>query len=90
MFVTSCACKKILQYMKAINATVNTSQPVISQEDFNAVFYKIPDLHKLHQEFLEDLRRKLDSWDNKTTIGEQFKVSVMLVLSVSYNSLNCS
>ncbi|OXU28720.1 hypothetical protein TSAR_012957 [Trichomalopsis sarcophagae] len=64
----------MIQYMKAINATVNTSQPVISQEDFNTMFYKIPDLHKLHQEFLEDLRKKLDSWDNKTTIGEQFKV----------------
>ncbi|KAJ8681300.1 hypothetical protein QAD02_017087 [Eretmocerus hayati] len=64
----------MIQYMKAINATVNTSQPVISQEDFNTIFYKIPDLHKLHQEFLDDLRKKLDTWDNKTTIGEQFKV----------------
>lgn len=60
--------------MKAINSTLNTSQPVISQEDFNTIFYKIPDLYKLHQDFLDDLRKKLDTWDNKTTIGEQFKV----------------
>ena len=65
--------------MKAINATVNTSQPVISQEDFNTIFYKIPDLHKLHQEFLDDLRRKLDTWDNKTAIGEQFKVRISVI-----------
>ncbi|CAB0036771.1 unnamed protein product [Trichogramma brassicae] len=64
----------MIQYMKAINATVNTSQPVISQDDFNTIFYKIPDLHRVHQEFLEDLRKKLDTWDNKTSIGEQFKV----------------
>ncbi|XP_023319352.1 active breakpoint cluster region-related protein isoform X1 [Trichogramma pretiosum] len=64
----------MIQYMKAINATVNTSQPVISQDEFNTIFYKIPDLHRVHQEFLEDLRKKLDTWDNKTSIGEQFKV----------------
>ncbi|XP_023247282.1 active breakpoint cluster region-related protein [Copidosoma floridanum] len=64
----------MVQYMKAINATVNTSQPVISQEDFNTIFYKIPDLHKVHLDFLSDLRKKLENWDSKTTIGEQFKV----------------
>lgn len=69
--------------MKAINATVNTSQPVISQEDFTTIFYKIPDLHKVHEEFLYDLRRKLESWDNKTTIGEQFKVRTALCNCVS-------
>lgn len=69
--------------MKAINSTVNTSQPVISQEDFNTIFYKIPDLYKLHQDFLDDLKKKLDTWDNKTTIGEQFKVCND-ILSKSY------
>lgn len=60
--------------MKAINATLKTSQPVISQDDFDTIFYKIPDLHRLHQEFLDELRKKLENWDNKTVIGEHFKV----------------
>lgn len=71
--------------MKAINSTLNTSQPVISQEDFDTIFYKIPDLYKLHQDFLTDLRKKLDTWDNKTTIGEQFKVMTFSLNLSHYN-----
>ncbi|XP_012275257.1 active breakpoint cluster region-related protein [Orussus abietinus] len=64
----------MLQYMKAIRATLTTSQPVISEEEFGTMFYKIPELHGLHQNFLDGLRRKTEKWDNKTTIGEQFKI----------------
>lgn len=63
----------MLQYMKAIRATLTTSQPVISEEEFGTMFYKIPELHDLHQSFLDQLRKKLDKWENKTSIGEQFK-----------------
>ena len=62
--------------MKAIRATLTTSQPVISEEEFGTMFYKIRELHGLHQNFLDQLRLKLDTWDNKTTIGEQFKVNL--------------
>ncbi|XP_017755359.1 PREDICTED: active breakpoint cluster region-related protein isoform X2 [Eufriesea mexicana] len=64
----------MLQYMKAIRATLTTSQPVISEDEFGTMFYKIPELHALHQTFLDGLRKKLEKWDSKTTIGEQFKV----------------
>lgn len=60
--------------MKAIRATLTTSQPVISEDEFGTMFYKIPELHGLHQTFLDGLRKKTEKWDNKTTIGEQFKV----------------
>ncbi|XP_070511543.1 active breakpoint cluster region-related protein isoform X4 [Cardiocondyla obscurior] len=64
----------MLQYMKAIRATLTTSQPVISEEEFGTMFYKIPELHALHQTFLDGLRKKTEKWDSKPTIGEQFKV----------------
>ncbi|XP_015597248.1 active breakpoint cluster region-related protein [Cephus cinctus] len=64
----------MLQYMKAIRATLTTSQPVISEEEFGTMFYKIPELHALHQNFLDGLRKKTEKWDSRTTIGEQFKV----------------
>ncbi|XP_017887321.1 active breakpoint cluster region-related protein isoform X2 [Ceratina calcarata] len=64
----------MLQYMKAIKATLTTSQPVISEDEFGTMFYKIPELHALHQTFLDGLRKKLEKWDSKTTIGEQFRV----------------
>lgn len=62
------------QYMKAIRATLTTSQPVISEEEFGTMFYKIPELHALHRDFLEGLRKKSEKWDNRTAIGEHFKV----------------
>ncbi|XP_043254602.1 active breakpoint cluster region-related protein isoform X4 [Colletes gigas] len=65
----------MLQYMKAIRATLTTSQPVISEDEFGTMFYKIPELHALHQTFLDGLRKKLEKWDTKTTIGEQFKMA---------------
>ncbi|XP_071559608.1 active breakpoint cluster region-related protein isoform X1 [Temnothorax nylanderi] len=64
----------MLQYMKAIRATLTTSQPVISEDEFGTMFYKIPELHALHQTFLDGLRKKTEKWDSKTTIGEQFKI----------------
>nr|XP_033321705.1 active breakpoint cluster region-related protein isoform X3 [Megalopta genalis] len=64
----------MLQYMKAIRATLTTSQPVISEDEFGTMFYKIPELHEQHQTFLNGLRKKLEKWDCKTAIGEQFKV----------------
>ncbi|XP_053986949.1 active breakpoint cluster region-related protein isoform X2 [Hylaeus volcanicus] len=64
----------MLQYMKAIRATLTTSQPVISEDEFGTIFYKIRELHALHQTFLDGLRKKLEKWDSKTAIGEQFKV----------------
>lgn len=64
----------MLQYMKAIRATLTTSQPVISEEEFGTMFYKIPELYSLHKNFLDELRKKLDKWEIKTTIGEQFKL----------------
>lgn len=63
--------------MKAIRATLTTSQPVISEEEFGTMFYKIPELHTLHQSFLDGLRKKAEKWDSKTTIGEQFKVVII-------------
>lgn len=63
--------------MKAIRATLTTSQPVISEEEFGTMFYKIPELHALHQTFLDGLRKKIEKWDCKTTVGEQFKVSLI-------------
>ncbi|PSN30679.1 hypothetical protein C0J52_20850 [Blattella germanica] len=46
----------MLQYMKAIKATLTTSQPVISEDEFSTMFYKIPELHALHQNFLDGLK----------------------------------
>jgi len=60
----------LLQYMKALRARLSTSKPVLSQDDFNIIFYKIPDLFELHQKFLAGIK------DNGTSVGKHFQVLV--------------
>lgn len=60
--------------MKAIQATVTTSQPIATETELNTIFYKIPELYNLHSTFLDDLRNHTGKWDNK--IGQCFKTMV--------------
>lgn len=60
--------------MKAIQATIGTSQPIVSEAELNTIFYKIPELYNLHANFLESLKRHSQKWDSK--IGESFKIMV--------------
>lgn len=62
------------QYMKAIRATLTTSQPVITDDDFQTVFFKIEELNNVHNKFLADLREKQrNNPDNDIQVGELFK-----------------
>ena len=43
------------------------------------MFYlQIPNILFLHEGFLEELKRRLESWDSKKTIGDWFLDSVSL------------
>ncbi|KAJ3661253.1 hypothetical protein Zmor_005657 [Zophobas morio] len=61
----------LIKYMKAIQATLSTSQRIATETELNTIFYKIPELYTLHSNFLEDLKSHTEKCDNK--IGECFK-----------------
>ncbi|RVE50864.1 hypothetical protein evm_004431 [Chilo suppressalis] len=61
------------KYMNAIKATLSTSQPVITEEEFNTIFYKISELHELHKSFLEGLKSAVASWEEPLSVGSHFK-----------------
>ncbi|KAL0838743.1 hypothetical protein ABMA28_016797 [Loxostege sticticalis] len=61
------------QYMNAIKATLSTSQPVITEEEFNTIFYKISELHELHKNFLEGLKAAVASYEEPLSVGSHFK-----------------
>ncbi|XP_053609189.1 active breakpoint cluster region-related protein isoform X1 [Plodia interpunctella] len=61
------------KYMNAIKATLSTSQPVITEEEFNTIFYKISELHELHKNFLEGLKAAVASWEEPLSVGIHFK-----------------
>ncbi|KAI1281969.1 Breakpoint cluster region protein [Halotydeus destructor] len=55
----------LLQYMKAIKSTIGTTHPLVSTEDLNIMFYKIPDLHSIHCSFLDGLKKLAVSDNNQ-------------------------
>lgn len=70
----------MLQYMKALKATLATSKPVLSTDEFNIIFYKIPELFAIHQTFLAGLQSK----GSKTSVGKHFEnlVRCKLVINI--------
>lgn len=49
----------LLTPMKALKASAGTSQPVLSTEQVQTVFYQVPELRDLHRHFYTSLRTKL-------------------------------
>lgn len=65
---------KMVQYMKAIRATLTTSQPVISEDDFQTMFFKIDELNNVHNKFLAELKEKQKKHpDSDIQVGDLFK-----------------
>lgn len=62
---------KMRQYMKAIKASLSQTHPVVSQEDYETMFFKIDELYAVHEEFLTELRTK-QSVDADICVGEAF------------------
>ncbi|XP_076364187.1 active breakpoint cluster region-related protein-like [Tachypleus tridentatus] len=62
------------QYMKALKSNITTSQPLLSLEDLNTIFYKIPDLHDIHFQFLEKLKGHVNNPNSQTSVCEAFKL----------------
>eukprot|EP00095_Tigriopus_kingsejongensis_P006139 maker-scaffold98_size375582-snap-gene-2.42 protein:Tk06139 transcript:maker-scaffold98_size375582-snap-gene-2.42-mRNA-1 annotation:"breakpoint cluster region protein" len=65
----------MLQYMKAMKVTLDTNQPVIPEDEFHVIFYKVPELHDLHFTFHESLKKQFERWNGSDDrIGETFKM----------------
>merc|ERR1712077_80909 len=67
----------MLQYMKAMKVTLSTDQPFIPKEDFEVIFYKVPELHELHLTFHDSLKKLVDRWDEakvSESVGHTFKM----------------
>ncbi|KAA0186753.1 hypothetical protein HAZT_HAZT009770 [Hyalella azteca] len=63
----------VLQYMKALKATLTSSQVVISPDDYSTVFYRIPELYNTHKDFLDGLKELASQHDApNSSIGSLF------------------
>ncbi|XP_061106393.1 active breakpoint cluster region-related protein isoform X1 [Conger conger] len=59
--------------MKPLKATATTSQPVLTIQQIETIFYKIQDIFEIHKEFYDDLFPHIQQWDDKVTVGHLFQ-----------------
>lgn len=68
------------QPMKPLKATATTSQPVLTIQQIETIFYKIQDIYEIHKEFYDNLCPKVQQWDSQVTMGHLFQKLVSLPL----------
>ena len=58
------------KYMNPLKNPENSH--IIDNVLVDDIFFQIPNILKLHEGFLDDLKRRLEDWDCKRTIGDWF------------------
>lgn len=73
--------------MRPLKATATTSQPVLTIQQVETIFYKIQDIFEIHKEFYDALLPNIQQWDEKVTVGHLFQklVSVKKALNVFFS-----
>ncbi|XP_051799992.1 active breakpoint cluster region-related protein isoform X2 [Acanthochromis polyacanthus] len=61
----------LLMPMKALRASAGTSQPVLSSQQVQTVFYQVPELRDVHQSFYSDLKARLSTHCQAEVSSEQ-------------------
>ncbi|XP_078228385.1 active breakpoint cluster region-related protein isoform X1 [Callithrix jacchus] len=63
----------LLLPMKPLKATATTSQPVLTIQQIETIFYKVQDIYQIHKEFYDSLCPKVQQWDSQVTMGHLFQ-----------------
>ncbi|XP_072302698.1 active breakpoint cluster region-related protein isoform X3 [Eucyclogobius newberryi] len=63
----------LLLPMRPLKATATTSQPVLTTQQVETIFYKIQDIFEIHKEFYDALLPNIQQWDEKVTVGHLFQ-----------------
>ncbi|XP_038144365.1 active breakpoint cluster region-related protein isoform X2 [Cyprinodon tularosa] len=63
----------LLLPMRPLKAAATTSQPVLTMQQIETIFYKIQDIFEIHKEFYDALLPSIQHWDEKVTVGHLFQ-----------------
>ncbi|MFT7818690.1 active breakpoint cluster region-related protein isoform X1 [Arapaima gigas] len=63
----------LLLPMRPLKAAATTSQPVLTIQQIETIFYKIQDIFEIHKEFYDALYPHIQQWDDKVTVGHLFQ-----------------
>lgn len=67
--------------MKPLKVSTESSQPILSADDFKTIFHEAEELLELHREFYSQLEPRLASWTESQLIGDMFTMIVSHILT---------
>lgn len=64
------------QPMKPLKAAATTSQPVLTVQQIETIFFKVPELYEIHKEFYDSLLPRVQQWSHHQRVGDLFQKQV--------------
>ena len=59
--------------MKPLKAAATTSQPVLTSQQIETIFFKVPELYEIHKDFYDGLLPRVQQWDRQQRVGDLFQ-----------------
>ena len=66
--------------MKPLQKSTETSQPILTKQDYDKIFVGLEELHALHANLLDQLEKRVSLWDASKTIGDVLTILVSNLL----------
>ncbi|XP_061459012.1 breakpoint cluster region protein isoform X2 [Rhineura floridana] len=63
----------LLLPMKPLKAAATTSQPVLTSQQIETIFFKVPELHEIHKDFYDGLLPRVQQWSHQQRVGDLFQ-----------------
>ncbi|XP_010785483.1 breakpoint cluster region protein-like [Notothenia coriiceps] len=59
--------------MKPLRAAATTSQPMLTIQQIETIFFKVPELHEIHKDFFDALLPRVQDWSHQHCVGDLFQ-----------------
>ncbi|KAM6155717.1 breakpoint cluster region protein [Rhynchocyon petersi] len=63
----------LLLPMKPLKAAATTSQPVLTSQQIETIFFKVPELYEIHRDFYDGLLPRVQQWGHQQRVGDLFQ-----------------
>lgn len=74
--MSKCLFLLLCQPMKPLKAAATTSQPVLTVQQIETIFFKVPELYEIHKEFYDSLLPRVQQWSHHQCVGDLFQKQV--------------
>lgn len=68
--------------MKPLRAAATTSQPMLTTQQIETIFFKVTELHEIHKDFYNALLPRVQEWCHNQCVGDLFQKLVSIIIVV--------